>query len=361
MKYVYIHGSYYGNNYGDVLLVDLFAKKIKEFGFEPVFPFANEFYKEQTGVEIGLKHSVFCGIFCGGGYLGEPSTKKLRWSFRNYYRHSKAYKLMIGNQLRYGVFGVGFGPLTFNPFKAVAIDILKNADKVMVRDKKSADYFLQYSNRRDTEIAADVVISLEKSDIPSAAKESVEEKWGRIFSNKSIIGIHVTNKFKDESTFQYIKSAIKELANKNPDTHFVFIADGKSRLNRKLQQTIDAEDIASNLNENQYSFYAYENHWEMTYLLSKLSLVITSKLHVGIVSTAMKVSVVSLPYHSKTIRYYKQVNAEERCLENPKSSEEVYNHIDKFIGSEAIKVPDEVMKSSNNVFSSLQSFLIREE
>lgn len=359
MKSVYIHGSYFGNNYGDVLLVDLFAQRVRSFGYEPVFPFANNFYEEQTGVKIGRvnKDNVVAGVFCGGGYFGEPGSNKLKWSFRNYLRHNKAYKLMNTSKIEYGVFGAGFGPISFNPFKNTACNIMKGASEVVVRDEKSKQFIEQYTSREDVDVAADVVISLKSNDIPQKYVDLVNDKYKTVLSKRYIVGIHVTDMFNDDSTFEYIKGAISRISNENPHIYFLFLSDGTSRLGKKLKQTVDAEKIASSIDTEKYSYYDYENHWEMTYLLSRLDLVITSKLHVGIVSTAMNVSVVSIPYHKKTIRYYKQVEAKERCLENITSEQDVYNHIRKFIGSEAIPVPNSVLASSENVFKRMEIFL----
>jgi len=354
---VYVHGSYYGNNYGDVLLVDLFAAKVKEAGFQPVFPFANKFYQEQTGVSIGVKDNAICGIFCGGGYMGESSKGKLKWSIRNYFRHNKAFKLFKKQHLQYGVFGSGFGPLTYNPYKSSAINIIKNSSLTIVRDETSRDYIDEYSTGNDISVAADVVISLTKDDIPDYAGENVEKKWKQLFNNDLIIGVHVTDNFKDNNSFNMIRNAIRDVASHYKNAHIVFLSDGTSRLGKKLKQTVDAESISLLLPENSFSFYSYENHWEMTYFLSKLSLVITSKLHVGIVSTAMNVSVVSIPYHSKTIRYYTQVGAKERCLEQFDTSEQIFEHIRKFVGSAPIVVPENILTSSRRVFVELQKFL----
>lgn len=359
MKSVYIHGSYFGNNYGDVLLVDLFAQRVRGYGYEPVFPFANNLYKEQTGVKVGRVQAdnVAAGIFCGGGYFGEPGSNKLKWSFRNYLRHNKAYKLMNSNKIDYGVFGAGFGPISFNPFKGSACNIMKGASDVVVRDDKSKQFIELYTSRKDVDVAADVVISLKLSDIPQKYVDLVSAKYKSILSKPHVVGIHVTDMFDDDSTFKHIKGAIARISNENPDIYFLFLSDGTSRLGKKLKQTVDAENIANSLDDDKFSYYTYENHWEMTYLLSRLDLVITSKLHVGIVSTAMNVSVISIPYHQKTIRYYEQVEARERCLEHINSEMDVYNHIRKFIFSDAISVPKSVLDSSENVFKRMESFL----
>ena len=180
------------------------------------------------------------------------------------------------------------------------------------------------------------------------------EKYPNKF--EKFIGIHIVNQYQDKKIFNYIKGAIRKLS-LDKKAYFVFISDGISRRGKKLQQEIDAENIASELNRDSYEFYDYKNHWEMCALLEKLDLVITSKLHVGIVSTALETSVISLPYHTKTIRYYEQIDAKERCLENPTSEKEVYDHILRFYDHKEIDVPNNVLSSSRSVFMEMYSFI----
>ena len=58
----------------------------------------------------------------------------------------------------------------------------------------------------------------------------------------------------------------------------------------------------------------YEDHQLLTALISEMDSVATNKLHVGIVSAAVGTSVVSFPFHNKTLRFYKQIEAEQRCI-----------------------------------------------
>lgn len=359
MKSVYIHGSYFGNNFGDVLLVDLFAKRIRGLGYQPIFPFASDFYFSQTGTDVGIinKEKVLAGIFCGGGYLGEPGSGKLKWSIRNYLRHDRAYRLFRKNNIPYAVVGTGCGPVSHHPFKTTVSNIIKNSEFVVLRDEMSKKYAETYSGREDVDVLADAVISMTKKDIPEEniinANSFFDEN---IPSDAHVVGIHLTNKFKEAGRFQSIVEAITKLSSEHTKLHFVFLSDGKSRSGRKLKQEIDSDLIAMQLPVQKYSFYKYSNHWNMVATLAKLDVVITSKLHVGVVSTAMGVNVISIPYHSKTIRYFEQLRVPERCLVTFNNSNEVYDHIVKFLKAKPISVPAEVVASSKLLFVRIKNF-----
>ena len=98
MGKVSLHGAYFPNNYGDVLILAIQAKWIKEItGDEVVLPFATEVYREMIDVsemsgKAGLIESDNL-VYGAGGYLGEPHTNKWRWGFNFIKNHSLPYKI----------------------------------------------------------------------------------------------------------------------------------------------------------------------------------------------------------------------------------------------------------------------------
>lgn len=362
MKSVYVHGSYFGNNFGDVLLVDLFANRIRNMGYIPIFPFANDFYRQQTGTEIGIKdyNNAVAAIYCGGGYLGEPNSGKLIWSIRNFFRHHKSFRFFKNNNIPYAVVGAGCGPVTYFPFSITVKNIISKAEFVVLRDEKSKSFAQLYSGRYDIDVAADAVISMTLNDIPDESKLKATSFFNKNTPKGShLVGIHLTDKFKDPGKFELIVEAVSKLSLDYPELFFVFLSDGKSRRGKKLKQIIDSEYISSRLGGGRFTFYDYSNHWDMAATLSGFDVVLTSKLHVGVVSTALGVNVVSIPYHSKTIRYYEQVNARERCLTSFDSVMQIYKHIETYLWSSPIEVPAEVISSSESLFESISDFLVK--
>ncbi len=83
------------------------------------------------------------------------------------------------------------------------------------------------------------------------------------------------------------------------------------------------------LPQNRTYFFEYKEPWLFTSLLKNVDSIITHKLHVGIIGTAFNKSVVSFPIHNKVIRYYKQIEADERCLPlKDISSIQIKEHLD---------------------------------
>lgn len=360
MKKVYLHGSYFGNNFGDVLLVDLFAKRIKSFGYEVCLPYASDFYySDIQGVFPNTEGGDYiAGVFCGGGYLGEPAHNKLFWSVRNFWRHGRALRLFSKKSLPYGVFAAGFGPITYEPFFSTAKKIIESASTVCVRDPESKDFLIQYGVNKDIAVTSDAVLSLSESDIPPGSIEYAQRfLQGACQKPCRFIGIHITDKFSDKKVFSQICSAIEVMAAEYSDAFFVLLCDGVSRRGRKLKQQVDAETVAQYLPVGRFVFAPYSNHWNMVALLNCLNVVVTSKLHVGIVSSVLGKNVLSFPYHSKTRRFYSQINAGERCFDGEYSIGKVSDFMRSFWSSGGVEIPGHVRELSELNFLKLENFL----
>src|SRR5690554_1426886 len=114
---VALHGSYFGHNFGDLLLMIIFHRWIcaASAKVSVSLPLASD---EMRSV-IGAQH---CGpaslvrasavISGGGGYFGEQPHNPVVWGFRNLRRHSAPG--IVARILRkpYAVVGVGVGPIT---------------------------------------------------------------------------------------------------------------------------------------------------------------------------------------------------------------------------------------------------------
>lgn len=361
MSFVYLHGSYFGKNFGDVLLVDIFAARIKKLGFSVILPFADKFYEEEVGCSVGRpldESEIVYAVFCGGGYFGEPGTRKRYWSLRNSYRHGRAYFLFRKKKIPYGIFGVGFGPITHQPFLGIAKKIFLHAQYACVRDIESFRFLEAYGVARSVDVFADAVMTLRASDIPEA-EVAKEITFKRDNNFDYFIGVHLTNKYDDSSAFDKIKKALVMFASRYGDAKFVFISDGKSRTGRKLQQEIDALVLSDALPQDRVIHACYKSHWQMVALINKLDMIVTSKLHVGIVSSSLERNVISIPYHSKTVRFYRQIKQEDRCLVGELEVGSVFDLLSAHYGSAGVVIPDDVRRNAERNFEVISGALAK--
>jgi hypothetical protein len=106
---------------------------------------------------------------------------------------------------------------------------------------------------------------------------------------------------------------LRTFAADHPEAAFVFFLDegagrGESyhvtRMAREIERRVAAPAVV----------VPYRDPDQVLGVIKALDLVITTKLHVGIVACALGTSVLAFPAHQKTRRFYEQIGAADRCL-----------------------------------------------
>ena len=299
-KIISLHGSYFGNNYGDILLVNLFAKWIKEICPDCIInmPLADkkktkELPEGLTGIGNLLRSK--CLIFCGGGYFGEQSQNKKRWAFRNFLRHGIVGLLCILFKIPYAIIGVEFGPLSITWFRKVSILIARHAKVLVVRNVESK-FFLEKCGVENVILSADAVLTL--SDIVKPIKNR----------DKKEILFHIPNIFLN---LEILKPIISFISNKRNDYSIALINDSFE----PIFEAIEYKPLFEMLEESGVKFevYSYSGYKQLINQINNSKYIITTKLHVGITAAALNIRPLSLWYHHKTPRLHTQIGNSEFC------------------------------------------------
>lgn len=318
IKRVSVHGSYYGQNFGDILLVALYVKWIKSAQpkAEINLPLSCKSNFESIGAHNrGLLNALKsdCLIYTGGGYFGEPKNNILKWTFRNYFRHiviGKIFQLMNKPVV---IVGVGVGPLSNKFIRNSVTSLCKYATVLVVRDVQSKNFLMEYGVEEDKiKITADSALTVTKDDIPDSAYHYSNQLIKNKTKNK-IIGLHLSHSKEYSLESKILFNEIIDFFKNFTEIELKLIVDGSSRHNHLLEQEMAAKEVLEALG-SQAQIMKYKDHWNLIALLSKLDIVITTKLHVGITSIALEIPVISFPYHSKTQRLFYQLNQSERCM-----------------------------------------------
>jgi polysaccharide pyruvyl transferase WcaK-like protein len=325
-KTVWLHGSAFGENFGDVLLLDIYRAKVEGAGYRPVFPFS----WPETLARLNADRGLFCRpkrvLFCGGGYFGEPSAEVKRWSRRFRIRHYPAI-LSAQNFAREAPFaiGIGYGPISDHSIKGKIVRMLSGAEVCLFRDEQSLDLFRKDGGSRDTTISVttDMVVSLSGSSYP------VPDDFPK--TDKKVVLFHLVDNFSNPSDFNALYSAALHYAKEQGNNIFaLIIADGKGRAGSETSQ----DRLAKKLEEDlrligvESARKRYISHWDLVGTIYNSDFVITTKLHVGIVGAVLGISVCSIPYHLKTTRFYSQIEEKERCFSGKFSQGDIIRHID---------------------------------
>jgi len=303
---VAVHGSYFVGNFGDTLLVRLMCDKIaRELGPDKVFLAVPGNAEEQRNigykvVDAAKRSMVTHLIYAGGGYFGEPQggfLAKLRWSFRNYRRHTSWIREFPN--ARIAVLGVGYGPLSYSGYKRSVARLVNQSAITVFRDVESIEFARRDRLTGYSETpCVDLALSLNKTQV-----------------QQSGVAIHVANLSSEE-----IRIVIDALLAHDPwENGIDVIFDQASSFG---EGTCTKYRLSLGGHKVRLNFVPFSDYHALVNRLASYRLIVTSKLHVGVVGIALGVKVVSIPAHSKTSRLYRQLNLADFCVERRTLSRE---------------------------------------
>lgn len=305
---VVLHGNGRVLNYGDNLLMMIFQMWAeKELGPDSVrWLFINTEVAKMTGLQgCGLQELVKSDavIYCGGGYFTQPPKGLLKWTIRNsiYYTLPVLFSNYVRRK-RLAIFGVGIGDC--NAFYSCQVrKIVDLCDKVVVRDVESLQVVQHWiGNSQKVEQLTDAALAI-KGVFPT---EPIREG----ITDQQRIIIHISKeRFSDVDIVAAVENVIRYLDSKK--YQIVLITDTKA-------PTPNEQDrIVAKLSEtsNELHIHKYESVSQLTNIIMDSDIVITTKLHVGIVGSIYGKCVISIPCHSKIPRFYDHIGWAEACFD----------------------------------------------
>ena len=365
MKKIVLHGAFDTTNFGDILLLCIYKNYIERHYPEL------EVYSDSVGSEaikysgikkIALKQIVqnqVPVIFCGGGYLGEPSRRKLFWRVRAFIKHFLLLWSLHLNKGKYSLIGVGFGPIDNKILRKIAVRAINSAFTVVFRDVESKNYALLYGAKNPIKVTSDAVMALlphELRNFPHFFSSQLVYDSNSATSsiNKILIGIHIQMPGKPNPDF---KKGLFELLKKHkmgyPTCEFVLLTDSR---NKDVSQDI----IRYNLQEFSFDSFQYSGPFELIQKIHQCHLIITTKLHVGIVASVFNKPVISIAMHPKIKRFYNQIGRKDFCVEYNLYSIEWLDHkLNLFFQNELgdTILPNTVNDISKNNFREIDMFI----
>lgn len=344
-----IHGSYYDNNYGDILLLQLFAGWIREVCPNVQFNLPNadrETMKELPEGSTGFKDLIRSKalVFCGGGHLGEPADGVKRWSRRNFRRHLVWGLIAILFRIPIALIGVEFGPLSVGWYRRLSLFIARNARMVVVRNPESRA-FLDSHNVKNSIFAPDPIFALSDHFTPLAH----EQRHDQVVVHLHAIALH-------PERYQFIVealiSAIKTLGR---DTEIVFVEDDyqgryQQEKVRPIFRLLEAEGM-------RYEVFKYEGCLSLIRQINEASYVFTSKLHVGITAAALSNRVLSLWNHPKTPRHHAVIGNQDNCIPFSRVDNAIEDKLVEFLSSPTFSLPEEIKQQARQNKEYTQTFI----
>lgn len=307
---IVLHGAYHTDNFGDMLLMHLYRQWLEACAPEveirmPFVPAATQ-TRFDPGPRRGLAGLAGARLFVygGGGYFGEPPSNVARWSLRLALRHLSPGLLAAMGGADVIVCGVGVGPLNHPLPRRMLTKLLARAVLIAVRDEPSRTTLVGLGvDSKLVIVTADAAMTLRVPDLP-ASSVSQARTFLRGVTGHPTLAVHMSQ----ASAASGLADDVVRFARERPSLRVIAVTDQAHAAGQLSAQT----ELAARL-PDQALTYVYRGPWELSALLAEMDMVITTKLHVGVVSVALGTAVRSYPVHTKTPRFYDQIDAANAC------------------------------------------------
>lgn len=353
-KNILLHGATNckSSNYGDFIYAELLYWYITEKGFNVLFWQPSSFFINKLNNYIDkpqkTKMQSCALVYIPGGYFGEGHDAKFIENVIQFYRFMPIGLKFIKNRKTIGIIGIGAGPNN-NSYLTWAIrKICNNALLITVRDKISFDAIKSICPQSHVYECSDLIIA-------SSSKIKKYEKSEQINTlltkhiGKKLLLVHFNSNIKALDLFvETLNSFIKDY----PEYHIIVTSDNILKNENELFKRFVSKCSYD------CSHFIYDDPAEMTTLLTKVDVVLTCKLHVGVVACLFNKSVIVAAMHpEKTKRFYSQIGEEARCVSLFDTSKDyLYAMLVKYHNKKIYIPQSEIIKAEQN-WKMLDNFL----
>lgn len=298
IKNIVLHGATNCNssNYGDYLYGEIIYNYLKRKNMNVVFYQPSNFfikhledYPSQISESWQMPDLI---LYIPGGYFGEGHDAHIIDNIVQFFRFMPLGIRAAANNIPLAVLGIGAGPNNSMFMNYGIKKICNHALFVTTRDNISHNALLKLSPRANIIQSADLILTRDWRDLGTTPQinniiNNNDDKYMLIHYNHSREALL---KF-EEATKKFIKL--------HPEYKIIVSSDSI------MPSEDDNYNAFSNLLYAPCKHFIYSNSRELTQLINKVDLVLTCKLHVGVVAATLKKSVVSVACHpEKTKRFY---------------------------------------------------------
>lgn len=349
---ILLNGATGGTNFGDFLFAKMFQEQVAEMvGMENTYWYQSpltysEFFEKRLGNSQKYKlkdmHALVCisgGYFCGN----DRNWKDYIIRYLNYF---SVCLRCISKGIPYGIFGVEVGISKSKRLQAVQEKVLKHAQIVTVRN--SASYACAKKlGVKNLMCTADTVFAMENSLF---ADIQLEEAFAE--NGKKIL-LHINKKKLNGPIKTKVVPVINSFLEKHPQYSVVIAPD---QLDEEQDEAM--ESIAQMLNCDRIIKSRYEDPLKLCKVIDAVDMVITTKLHVGIVGAKLGKSVISFSGHTEKIRrLYEELGVPERTMALDALNEETGLAMLERFYNIPMEIPQSVVDSAKNNMESVSAFI----
>ena len=328
-KKIMVHCSTNGgsSNFGDVLFAKMILGYLLDKGYEVAFYDLSTYFRDYLYKQQGFPEYKFnlkeadAALYFGGGYFGERKCESIFQHIYHYRRFMQYGKKILDYNIKTAVIGIGAGNYLWGPSATVVKKICEKALYVSTRDCESTEFLNRIGVSRYIETCSDIAQTINKKELNITERMSLNPK-------RKYIYLHIGYQM---DIAQLFAKGIKPFLDKNPNVDVILGADSVLKIDKTTAY------IQDYLGHNRTIFYNYTTPDNLCWILSQCNLVITYKLHVGILTAALSKSVIAFPKHEKVKRYYHQIGEPDRILDFESTSpQDITRMAEKFLDKNLI-------------------------
>lgn len=350
---ILLNGATGGTNFGDFLFAKIFHETVSGMVGEENVVWHNSRYclsdyyqrhlnyypRKYSLKDIDMLVCISGGYFCGGD--------KTAWQYiTRYFRYFHLCIRCILRKIPIAIIGVDVARSKAKLMDWIQKFILCRADVVVVRNQESYEQLKRYG-------VTEPVCTADTAHVikPAAFEDcSVREDVARLEGKK--IFFHVQASGRDVAK-QLIPTVDRFVA-KHPEYSVVI------GLDQYCSNDAFLNELAGDFSAAKVVINHYDNPMELCKVLSMMDLIVTPKLHVGIVGASLSKSVVSFSMHTEKItRFYRQIEEDGRTMSMRDFSDDAaLNMLEKY-HDVPIRVHEDIIRAAESNLEYLKEFIQR--
>lgn len=349
---IMLNGATAGTNFGDFLFAKMFQDKTAErVGLENVYWFNSrttysDFYRTR------LKNNNVCRfseidalIYISGGYFGGNDKKFRDYLFR-YLNYFHIGLTCLRRKKMYAVIGLEVARSKSKILDFVQKVLLRNANIVVVRNSKSYEVAKEYGVKKLI-CTADSVFAMERSFF---ANKKIDPKIEKC--DKKILLLHVHPRTTlNEPIASKIVPIVNAFLKRRPEYVPLVATDQECRSD-------EVERIAARLESDLVLTATYDDPIALCKVIDCCSVIVTPKLHMGIVGIRLGKSVISFSGHTEKIsRLYAQLGESGRSAPLSELTQERGEEMLEEYHDKPTRLPEEIIAAAKKNFEILDAFL----
>ncbi len=352
MTKVLLNGATRGTNFGDFLFAKMFQEHIAErVGSENVAWYTSKYaysayYKKylENSHHFPLKETDAL-VYISGGYFG-GNDKTLKQLIKRYLSYFSIGVKCAFRKIPYAIIGVEVAASRSAWMNAVQKFILRRANVLTVRNEESFQT-VKAMGIENVLCTADSVFAM-----PAGLPEGVEAPSLEGTGAPRLL-VHMNPiRAKNEKIIRRVVPVVNRFLKNHPEYHVVLACDQHSQEQRA------ALDEVAGLIDGMVTMVEYHNPLALCRVIEQTDVIVTTKLHVGIVGAKLGKSVVSFSGHTEKIqRLYSQLGESGRTCPLDQVTEEQGLAMLEEYHLKPICVSRKITEAARENFARLDAFL----